>query len=419
MLNLKCLLSCALFAYTQTASAAPDFSALAAPALPGADPFYQPPAGFESKQPGTILRNRPVPNPLVGFLGAPIKVASAHQILYRTTDTFGKAIVTVSTVLIPKNANPSRLLSYQVAEDAANPNCAPSYVFQQGSQTGGFLGTVVTQIEANVINDALDNGWYVTVPDFLGPKSAFLANVLAGQAVLDGIRATLASSSFTKLAANPIVNMWGYSGGSLASGFAAELQPSYAPELKIAGVVLGGTCPDILSVMFTINKTFFAALIATGILGLAEEYPEIASLVADQVIPEKAQAVLDVKSKCLAAAVLAFSGQDIFSYVKDPTIFNGTVAKTVTDANGMGHAAPKIPVLIYKATNDEVSPVADTDKVVDFYCKGGSSVDYRRTGSTSGHIGMLFNGKAAALAWLKDRFNGVPAKQGCTTSTKL
>lgn len=400
---------CALL--QQNVGASPIATFLTGPQFPGDDPFYTPPKGFETATPGTILRNRPVPKPLSTF-----KISAAHQVLYRTTDSFGKAIATVTTVLVPPNAKTNKLLSYQVAEDAANPNCCPSYVFQEGSDSGGLFGTIVTQGEMGVIEKALEGGLYVTVPDFLGPKSAFLANNLAGYAVLDGIRATLASSNFTRLGKDPAITLWGYSGGSLASGFAAELQPSYAPELKIAGAALGGTVPDILSVLYTINKSIYAGLIATGVVGLANEYPEIASLIDAQLKPEKKSKVENVRKLCLGAAVLDFLFQDIFSYVKDPSIFNSTAVLKVAAENNMGHTAPRIPLLVYKGAKDEISPVADTDKLIQKYCESGSSVEYRRIAS-EGHVGLLGSGAPAALKWLNDRLNGVPVPQGCVRQT--
>lgn len=384
---------------------------LLGPQLPGDDSFYKPPAGYETAAPGAILRQRPVPNKLSTF-----KVSAAYQILYRTTDSFGKATSTVTTILVPPSAKTNKLLSYQVAVDAASPNCCPSYVFQQGSQTGGLFGTITYQAEMGIIEQALEKGWYVAVPDFLGPKSAFLANNLAGFAVLDGVRAALASSSFTQLAKDSSVALWGYSGGSLASGFAAELQPCYAPELKITGAALGGTCPNILSVLYTINKSAYAGLIATGVVGLSNEYPEVASLIANEVKPEKKAALEQVRGQCLGAAVISFVFQDIFSYVKDPSIFNGTVVQKIVAENNMGHAAPRIPILVYKGVKDEISPVADTDKLVQWYCAGGSAVEYRRLPSEN-HLGLMTDGAPAALVWLNDRLNGAPAAQGCVNKT--
>lgn len=45
-------------------------------------------------------------------------------------------VVTVATVLVPKNANTMKLFSYQVAEDSGGEiKCAPSYTLQTGSNT--------------------------------------------------------------------------------------------------------------------------------------------------------------------------------------------------------------------------------------------------------------------------------------------
>lgn len=383
------------------------------PVLPGNDAFYSPPAGFEDKKPGTILRNRKVPATL-----AISGVSAAHQILYRTTNTFGNATAVVTTILVPNNADNTKLLSYQVAEDAACVNCAPSYVMQLFSQSGGPFGTIVTTVELGFIQQALKKGWYVAVPDFLGPKSAFLANTLAGYAVLDGIRAALSSSDFTKLANDPAIALWGYSGGSMASGFAAELQPTYAPELKIAGAALGGTIPSILNVLYKINKTFFAGLIATGIIGLGNEYPEVASLIASEIVPNKVPVIEKLSNLCLGAVVLDVAFQDIFTYTKDPAVFNSTLVKTVADANSPGHYTPNIPLLIYKGAKDQISPVEDTDNLVQKYCSEGASVDYRRVPGAD-HIALIFSGVQGALTWLNDRLSGTPVQQGCTNSTQI
>ncbi|EED19821.1 hypothetical protein TSTA_030840 [Talaromyces stipitatus ATCC 10500] len=98
-------------------------------------PFYVPPEGFESTVAGSILRYRTPPYPIAAFSLAPINLAASYQILYRTTNSFGDAVATVSTILVPHNADFTKLLSYQVAQDAANPNCLPSYAFQLEAAT--------------------------------------------------------------------------------------------------------------------------------------------------------------------------------------------------------------------------------------------------------------------------------------------
>jgi hypothetical protein len=50
--------------------------------------------------------------------------------------------------------------------------------------------------------------------------------------------------------------MVGYSGGAIATGWAAQLQPTYAPELAFVGAVAGGTPADFGLLTRTMNKTW-------------------------------------------------------------------------------------------------------------------------------------------------------------------
>jgi hypothetical protein len=270
----------ALLPLAGLASAAPQGGVLGAiggavgkkPIPPSDDPFYLPPAGFESAKPGQILNSRPVPSALSLFQLIPLQLKGAYQLLYRTTDARGNPTVTVTTVLVPKNADPKKVVSYQVAEDSGGEiNCAPSYTLQTGSEAT-YAGT--GGIEAALIAAALNQGWIVSSPDWEGPKSTFVDGLGAGQATLDSIRAALSSENITSVSPQAKVQMWGYSGGALASEWASELQTTYAPEVPIIGQVLGGVTPNVTSVIDTINKGLFAGIAAAGILGLGSAYPD-------------------------------------------------------------------------------------------------------------------------------------------------
>ena len=388
------------------------------PAFPVDDPWYVPPEGFESTAPGTILRSRTPPYPMAAFGVAKVNVAEAHQLLYRTTNSFGDPIATVSTILVPHNADYTKLLSYQVAQDAADPNCAPSYAFQFEAARNGPLGLILPQAELLLMATAMDKGWVVTVPDHLGPKGTFLANTLSGQAVLDNVRAALASSDLTKISPDSTVSLWGYSGGSLASGFAAELQSSYAPELKIAGAALGGTVPKIPPVIEAVNQGIFTGLIPAGVQGLSNEYPSIAKIIDENIIEDKKPAFSDTKNLCLPANIVEYLGQDIYTYTKNPDIFTAPEVTKILDANAMGHHIPEIPLIVYKSANDEVSPVNATDELVTSYCDAGADVEYKRD-FLSEHGSLVITGVPDAMIWLNDRMNGVPVEKGCSRETDL
>lgn len=177
------------------------FSALAlSQQPPSTDPFYTPSdSNWRTTDPGTILAHRLVPRPLKN-----VTYQSAYQLLYRTTDSLGEPIPAVTTVIRPRgDVNTSRLLSYQIIYDTAEVDCSPSYVLQQGGLNAFDNGFTY----------GLSAGVMVNSPDYEGPKAAFTAGKVAGQATLDSIRAALASKEITGVEQDATVAMWGYSGG--------------------------------------------------------------------------------------------------------------------------------------------------------------------------------------------------------------
>ncbi|KAK3181508.1 hypothetical protein K4F52_007218 [Lecanicillium sp. MT-2017a] len=311
----------------------------------------------------------------------------------------------------------STVLSYQVAEDAASVDCAPSYAFQLASATGPFLGTIITQLELLLIQAALEQGWVVVVPDFLGPNSAYLANRLAGQATLDGLRATINSAPFTGISKDATLTMWGYSGGSVATNWAAELQPTYAPELSIAGAAVGGTVPIVNTVITTINKGPLAGFIPAGIVGLMSEYPELTEIIEKHLKPEYAKKFYSVRNQCLAANAVTFAFSNILEMFDVPDlILTNPTAQRILKENDVGANTPQVPFFWYKPIIDEISPIEDTDELVNSYCSRGVSIEYVRD-LLSEHGSAAATNAAKALVWLRDRMEGKAVIAGCTTTS--
>lgn len=388
------------------------------PILPSSDPFYNVPDGISKLDPGTIIEYRTPPFPIAAFGLAPVNLQATHQILYRTTDSLGNATATVLTVLVPHNADYSKVLSYQVAEDAATTNCAPSYALQLNSATGPLHGTAVTQAELLLMVAALEQGWIVIAPDYEGPKSAFLSNKLAGHATLDGIRAAINSGSFTGISKKPRVTMWGYSGGSLATNWAAELHPTYAPELEIAGAAVGGTVPNLTSVVTAVNGGAFAGLVPIGVLGLAAQYPEFAEAVKKHLKSESAEKFQMPLKQCLVANAATFLFEDVLSMFDDPNIIYTDPIARILEENALGKATPKIPFYWYHSVLDQVSPVKDTDALVGKYCDAGVSIKYERD-IASEHGSHGVTGAPKALSWLKEVMDGKTPQKECTKNTVL
>lgn len=396
----------------RTASAAP-LSIIAT--TPLNDDFYHAPHGYEDYAPGSILGSRVPPAGLAAFGLLPIDLASSHQIQYRTTNSLGEPSYSITTVLVPHNANMSRLVSYQDFEDSSWLDCAPSYALQQGSKHSTLLSQANFLYEAGLLNQ----GFVVSIPDYEGPESAFGSGPQAGQATLDSIRAVLNSGELTGIDKDNVdVVMWGYSGGSIPTEWAAELQPTYAPELKIAGAAVGGTIANLRSVILTINGTASAGFGPAGILGLYQGFktPELTQLFESEMLDATRGELLKASDQCALINSETFKNKDIGQYFKSGLGFLDLpeIRDLIEKAGIMGkNSVPTIPMYFYKSTEDEIDPVASNDDLVDSYCsKGISSLEYYRN-DVSTHSSESFYGGDGAVSFLVDRLEGKSPAQGC------
>lgn len=376
----------------------------ARPVLPSQDPFFAPPAGFEHAAPGTVLRSRDVE---LGFLGLIPQKVKATQLLYRTTDMNGLPQATVTTVLIPAAHRPDHIrpvVSYQCAIDAVSSRCFPSYALRRHAKAVGSLA----QLEYLLVAAALAEGWVVSVPDHEGPDGMWGAPYEPGYCVLDGLRATLSFEQFG-LAPDSQVGLWGYSGGGLASAWAAEMHSSYAPEINIVGAVLGSPVGDLGHTFRRLNGSYLAALPALVVSALAKTYPDL-NRVIEQHATEDGRALLQrLEQMTTLEAIIRLFRKDMDDLVQPPLeeVLQMPEVQYVFENIKLGTAVPTPPVLIVQAVHDSVIDVDDIDDLAHLYSSGGAQVTYHRD-MFSEHMLLHPMSAPMALRWLTDRFAGRP-----------
>lgn len=377
------------------------------PAPPDQDPFYQPPEGYQHAEPGTVFRSRTVE---LGFLGVIPQGISATQLLYRSSDLHGEPEVAVTTVLVPEQRDPELpcpVVSYQCAIDAVSPRCFPSYALRHRARP---LGAFV-QSEFLLVSAALAEGWAVSLPDHEGCHGMWGAPREPGHRILDGLRAALRCERLGLSPAAPI-GLWGYSGGGLASAWAAELCAEYAPELHIAGAVLGSPVADPGSVARRLNRSFFAGLAALMIAALTEVFPG-ARHVVDEHATEEGRALLEqLRTMTTGGAIWRLRRTDIGDYV-DMTadeLWDLPEVRHIFDETRLGKSVPKPPVLVVQAVHDGIISVEDVDHLVDSYRAAGATVAYHRDGFC-GHILLHPLSAPMAMRWLRDRFTDRPLSE--------
>ncbi|KGQ90618.1 lipase 6 [Candida albicans P34048] len=391
---------------------------------PSQDDFYKAPAGFKAAKPGDILKTRKSPNK-PSSLYAPVEVQNSWQLLVRSEDSFGNPNAFVTTIIQPKNADPSKVVSYQNWEDASNINCSPSY----GSQLGAPLSTILTQLDMTFIVPPLKSGYYVVLPDYEGPKSTFGVGRQSGKATLDSIKAVLKTKDFSGINDDAKVVLWGYSGGSFASGWAAVLQPEYAPELKdnLIGAALGGFAANLTGIAESVDGEVFSGFIPLALNGIANEYPDFKKRLYEEVKPGAKADLQKGAENCLAASLISYP---MYQYFTGPRrvfekgwslLEDKTIGKTLEDnlliALSKEHM-PQIPIFVYHGTIDKIIPIKDSLKIYKNWCDWGIGSFEFSEDKSNGHTTETVVGAPAALTWIDARFAGKPAVEGCSFTTR-
>lgn len=259
------------------------------------------------------------------------------------------------------------------------------------------------------------------------PPTSVSAGVQSGHATIDAVRAVLASGLGLADASAVRYAMWGYSGGALASEWAAELQVQYAPELRFAGAALGGPPPNPLAVFEACSGKLCAGLLPGAILGMVSQFPEAQAYLLSQLKPtgpRNATTFLSVRegARSVGEVALAFINHDITDYFVDgPAVLEHPLVRHVINTDGrMGyHGTPAMPLYVYHAIDDEVTPIALTDALVARFCDVGADIAYDRLTGVL-HSEGNENGRAAALAFLRKVLTGTytPNPAGCVIADR-
>ena len=395
---------------TAAAQAAPQ-APQAGPVLPSKDPFYTYTGSTPLSQipPGTVLKQRQI-TLTIASLTIPY---SSEQVLYRTTGELGQPTVTVTTIIQPLiSVLGTKIVSYQTAYDALGSECDPSYTLQ-----GGNPGNTTAQAEAAVIATYVTAGFTVTVPDYEGTSLDWGAGQESGYGTLDGIRAT--ESYLVAPGATP-VGMLGYSGGAIATEWASELAPRYAPALNIIGAASGGVPVDFAHNLTYINgDTSWAGVIPAVLLSLGHAF---GVNVNRYLSAYGKQVTAQVAGQCIASFAAAYPGLTVQQLVKVQyqNIFQIPALVRILNKLIMGTAPghPAEPLLLgvgnADGTGDGIMIAADVQELAYEYCQRGVPVTFD-TYPGLPHTDAAVPFEAHALTFLENLFLGLPAPDGCSS----
>ena len=393
---------------------------------PEQDPFYK----YGGKTPlkhvalGTVLKTRTVSVHIEG-IELPI---TAVQLLYRSTSELRKPTVNVTSVLLPpvKALTPT-VLSYQSFYDSLNTEDDPSYAISGGDPTGGEI----PQVESVLISPALLAGETVVIPDTEGEEADFSAGPVYGYNTLDSLRAAI-SSPATGLTSTTKIGLAGYSGGAIATEWAAQEAPTYAPAIdaNIVGASMGGVLVDPAhNLKYVEGSSSWASIIPMSLDGLTRAFhlnltPYLSEYGKELMADDQGASITNEKS--VPGLTWAEMAKPQYPTPETIPVFVKTANKLIVGREG----TPTVPLMIGQGNGGEelegtpgnkpgigpgdgVMIAGDVRSLAREYCERGVAVQYTEY-QHLGHIEGAVPWLTETVPWLTGRFVGLPAPQDCS-----
>ena len=360
--------------------------------VPSEPRFYQPPDPVTPGQPGEVIRAERMDAYLTPGLRFRVK---AWRVLYRSTSAVGEPTAVSGAVLIPpgraRGARP--LIGYAVGTHGIGDAAAPSRLLARGLEW-----------EAGLIAMLLARGWAVAITDYQGLGTpgdhTYMVGRALGPNVLDVMRAARVLVPEELPAEGPAAII-GYSEGGAAAGWAAQLQPEYAPDVPLVGVAAGAAAADVETAGPSLGGTFFSFFIAYGGIGYAAAYPE---LDLDSYLTPLARAnVAAMRESSILQAVLWGPRFMRASDLTEPNVLDLPEWRIRLRENRLGEILPRAPVLLHHARRDQIVSFAQSVRLRDDWIALGADVRLYVTRGGVDHVSGAMAGTPVALEWLSRR----------------
>jgi hypothetical protein len=356
------------------------------------DGFYVPPDPLPPGPPGEILRAEPMDAYLVP--GVRLR-ATAWRVLYRSTSAIGEPTAVSGTVLIPRgrSAKPRPLIGYAVGTHGIGDSAAPSRLIARGLEW-----------EAALIAMVLARGWAAAITDYQGLGTpgdhTYMVGRALGPNVLDVMRAARTLDPVTLPAEGPAAIV-GYSEGGAAAAWAAQLQPTYAPDVPLIAAAAGAAAANLEAAGPSLDGTFFSFFIAYGGIGYAAAYPELeldpylTPLARDGIGRLRQSSVLDA---------IRFGPRFVrASDLTQPNVMDLPDWRRRLRENRLGELVPDAPVLLHHARRDQIVSFEHSTNLRDDWSARGGDVRLYITRGGVEHMSAAVAGTPVALEWIGRR----------------
>ena len=419
------LMAAAIGGVSSTRAEAPEVS------LP---PFYKSATTFSPKgKLGEVLAKESVATAIPG--------ARAWRVAYVSSDALDRKTVVTALVVAPKGIVPKGgrpIVSWAHGTTGTARNCGPSQVMNPAQPLNQYHligGNSWTDYGIPAVETFLKEGYAVVATDYqgLGGGGAHQYSVATTQA-RDAINAVRAAGAMGLAGGNKkaVIYGWSQGGGATvaAAGMSAYLSQTgtaydgidmagfvaLAPQ-DVAAVAPNGVDADkimaALTGPFTNNVGNFAHLAMT-FWATAATFPDLK--LTDVFTDDGAKAIDDImREKCVHAAsdTIAYNFGDAYKSLlrEKPTNVEGWVKALIEESGPQ--VKPVAPVIIFWGTKDTVVPPVMGKLYREQMCRLGGNIARVQLAGEQTHFSTPGASEPLYVPWIKDRFEGKPAANGC------
>lgn len=373
-------------------------------------PFYDPPVPLPAGRPGELIR--------MEALDAPDGVR-AWRVLYHSTTFRGEDTAVSGMVAVPDGPAPAGgfpVIAVAHGTVGSARICAPSLnPFHARSPSLPGVGHAAESFYVQMVQPFIGAGYAVAATDYRGlgtPGPApYLVGDDAARNVLDAAR-MIRRLPELQLSNDTVV--WGHSQGGQSALFTGQIAQSYAPELRILGVVAGAPAAELAPLAEEVaqitGRSPLTGLLVMIVRSWSVAYPPDAK--ADTVLTSqglRGMAVVD--QECVGDVLLTFAFRPAPRFITP-----GGIARApwpgLIEQNSAGAVRTPAPIFVFQGGSDPLIKPAFTEELVKQLCTVGDTVALKVYPGLS-HLSVIGPSMPDALAWIADRLAGKAAPSTC------